>query len=216
MVKEDPLQEFISSRQRPETQADAALLISILAGARQQGDGWIRTNELQRALIDTGRFKSQKTLFRFLKELEDRDLIEKEPRIEHTSRSHSDKKKENIYYRLKVVPEYQAPLEIPIMDRIARRYAELAAAKELLKPYYDDPDAAIDQKVKEMFRVTIEPDTEDETRTPTPATAPPQIGPLPVQQVRYIADGAKAHFARRGLVPNERKTEMKKRIKKST
>lgn len=164
------ISKFISSRKGPETQADATALISVLLKAHNEGDGWIRTNDLQQKLLDTKIFRSQKTLFRFLDELLVLHIIEKDERIELTPRSHSDKTKKNTYYRLKLIRGVPLQIQSHDMDRTARLHAELSIAKELLiESGIENPDAVIKKRFDDRYGLKLSP------RKMTPLPRQPMI-----------------------------------------
>jgi hypothetical protein len=162
---------FIHSRKGPETQADATVLINVLLRAHNEGDGWIRTNELQQKLLDKKVFRSQKTLFRFLDELIKLNIIEKDERIELTPRSHSDKTKKNTYYRLKLIRGVPLEIQTHDMDRTSRLNAEFAIAKELLVELgMKDPEAIISKRFNERYSLKYTPDNSSEPRVITKET----------------------------------------------
>lgn len=121
------IETFIDSRKGKETQLSATRLILLFNESEITGDGWIRTNEIQCKLLDC--FSSQKTLFRFLNELVKQGIIEKEPRIETTPRSHADKEKPNIYYRLKGPKEGNTALNKRLHGRLMKGLVLTAISK---------------------------------------------------------------------------------------
>jgi hypothetical protein len=128
-------EKFLQSRKSEKTREYIRYIVKYL-----DGRGWVSGQELREAMVPA-HIPRESYFFRIIKDLEDEGFILKIP--DETSRRGG-----------RTPSKYYLAVPALLFDEkgvIARRYAELAAAKELLSKYFDDPDAAIQKKVKEMF-----------------------------------------------------------------
>jgi len=125
--------------------------LSLLRFLNNRAPKMVRLKDVQNALVgDVIKYESQ--FFRIIKVLTEEHLIH--GFVDTESREPG---KKPVYIRLRERhPDYFFDTRD---DLLSKRYAELAAAKELLKDCgVEDPDTAVQNKVNEMYGVTVEPD----------------------------------------------------------
>ena len=143
---------FVKSRKTQNAVKNADRILRWLYGSDDKK--WIRARDLQEVFVKKTGIMADSTLFRLLRDMEFYGLVEKDSRVEIIGKRCGVKKKPNVYYRITFDLKDLSPKDKERKLGItARRYAELAIAKNLLRERgVNDPDAAIQERLDELFK----------------------------------------------------------------
>lgn len=147
------LENFLKTRRNDQTREYAKLILEELREGKE-----VNIRDVLNKLVPI-HIPTEGTFFRVLKDLSDPewDILKRREDTKAIRRGRAP-----VFYKLKITlpwPKGQTD------DRVvARRYAELAIAKDLLREAgVSDPDAAIKKRFDEMYGVKILPNDEEET-----------------------------------------------------
>jgi len=143
--------KFLMTRRNDETREYTMAIISSLTQ-----DRWRDVRDLVQSLVPQ-KIPTEGTFFRIIKDLLEFGIVER--MIDDTV---SRRGRQPTLYRLKVA--YKPPNSIEEGEetsKIALRYTQLAAAKTIIKELgIENPDAAIAERVDQMYGVHVVPDDE--------------------------------------------------------
>jgi len=153
------IQEHLDARRNQETRRYTILILNSL----ERSGEWVSVRDLVNEMVPE-HIPNESTFFRLLKDLYNEKIIDRKEDPTVIRRG-----KAPVYYKLIVsLPWIREDQLIPGPgpDPIARRYAELAIAKDLLRECGIDPDVAIRERFEKEYGTFNEPDTGESEEDP--------------------------------------------------
>ena len=161
-IDANPLFEELMARKRTirrkgnpadseESRKCVRAVIQFVRDHEGESEGWVPCAEIVNEFWPKTAHRT--AIVRILDELTSTGTLQKDERIVKTKRSKSAKKKMNAFYRLSVLHPRAGT---NFTEKLARRYQELSAAKELLKERgCRNPDKAIADRIQQHERVVV-------------------------------------------------------------